>query len=867
MNKPISSAYRFLTYFICTLINVQPAFANVVVGGTNTTVIKAGNGVEVVNIATPNGKGLSHNQYQQFNVDKNGLILNNSTTQLSQSQLGGLLQNNPHLKGQSANVILNEVTGANASQLQGYTEVHGASANVILANPYGITCNGCGFVNTPRVTLSTGVPEFTNDKLSGFDVSQGAIAIEGQGLDGTTQTYFDIISRTAKLNAKIHANDLTVITGKNNVGYQTNKVTKKASSQDKPQLAIDSSSLGGMYAGRIRLIATEAGVGVNVGNLGASQGDIHLTADGKIVLGNTSSTQNLIVHSSKPLDIKGNQAAKADISLRGSDINTSKSKLVAGRMMNVEADSLTLNHATMQAPKINSKVRSISLDKSSLIESQSAKLSQLTTLDNQGELSVSGELALEGEQLSLIGTGDIRASQVEASANAMHVDTKMNAGKITLQASDALFITSKAVLRASTTAELSAKNMTQSGLITAEQKATLTARETLAHSGQTQGNVVAITAKTLQQDGELTGKETVTINAGSATLSGESSAGKALSVESESLTLNGKVQSGGELTLTGRKSLTANRNSALLAGGNLTLSASTALLYGQSSSAADTIATANTLTQSGQTLTKGALTLNTNNSTLSGTVGSGKTLTLNATKTLTTKNSAKLISGDALTINAATFTHEGQLVSGGNAILQSQTLSNKGVINGNKNLTIKATTLHHQGTLSTNGDIDLTVNSTLTTNHAITAGGYLTVTANSLTNSNQLTSKKHTTLNLIGPLTNQGSGVISGNNTRLNTSAIENQGTLQALSALTLTTASLTNPGALIALGDLMANVSGSLTNRGLIYAGEMAPSTLRTGCSTSKQTFWWEVMRAFRKQRKVAERNRLKIAPAALKH
>ncbi|MEI8631497.1 filamentous hemagglutinin N-terminal domain-containing protein [Vibrio sp. PP-XX7] len=158
IEKPVSVWQRYLTYILCGLLNIQPALANVIVDNShhNTSTNVAGNGVEIVNIATPNSQGLSHNQYQQFNVDPQGLILNNSTQQLAQSQLGGLLQNNPNLHGQAASVILNEVTGASRSQLQGYTEVFGAQANVILTNPYGITCNGCGFINTPRVTLSTG---------------------------------------------------------------------------------------------------------------------------------------------------------------------------------------------------------------------------------------------------------------------------------------------------------------------------------------------------------------------------------------------------------------------------------------------------------------------------------------------------------------------------------------------------------------------------------------------------------------------------------------------------------------------------------------------------------------------------------------
>lgn len=106
----------------------------------------------IVNIATPNGAGLSNNHFRDYNVGANGLILNNATGKTQGTQLGGIILGNPNLKGQAAQVILNQVTGGNRSTLAGYTEVAGQSARVIVANPHGITCQGCGFINTPRAT-------------------------------------------------------------------------------------------------------------------------------------------------------------------------------------------------------------------------------------------------------------------------------------------------------------------------------------------------------------------------------------------------------------------------------------------------------------------------------------------------------------------------------------------------------------------------------------------------------------------------------------------------------------------------------------------------------------------------------------------
>lgn len=127
-----------------------------------------------------------HNKYDSFNVDSRGVILNNSTKEVSRSQLGGLVLGNGNLRGTgAAKVILNEVVSANRSRLAGVSEVHGAAADVIIANPNGITCQGCGFINTPRVTLSTGQPIIgANGALSGLRVEGGDITIGAKGADG-----------------------------------------------------------------------------------------------------------------------------------------------------------------------------------------------------------------------------------------------------------------------------------------------------------------------------------------------------------------------------------------------------------------------------------------------------------------------------------------------------------------------------------------------------------------------------------------------------------------------------------------------------------------------------------------------------------
>ncbi|QFG76696.1 hypothetical protein DMB90_10955 [Raoultella planticola] len=133
-----------------------------------------------------------------------------------QSQLGGMVAGNPWLAKGEAKVILNEVNSRDPSRLNGMIEVAGKSP-VVIANPSGITCNGRGFINANRATLTTGQAQLTNGSLTGYQVERGEVTIEGAGMDSSAADYTDIIARSVKVNAGLWAKDLQVTTGRNRV--------------------------------------------------------------------------------------------------------------------------------------------------------------------------------------------------------------------------------------------------------------------------------------------------------------------------------------------------------------------------------------------------------------------------------------------------------------------------------------------------------------------------------------------------------------------------------------------------------------------------------------------------------------------------
>ncbi|WP_249746045.1 filamentous hemagglutinin N-terminal domain-containing protein [Burkholderia sp. LAS2] len=343
----------------------------------------AGGGVPVVNITAPNAAGISLNQYQQFNIDPVGLILNNSLMS-GTSLTGGNVQANPNLNGRTASVIVNQVTStgnAYASLLNGPLEVFGAPAAVVIANPNGITTRGTGFTNTIGVTLSTGAPQFlsgvggsatdfANAKALGYNVTGGHLQIEGNagvngpgaGIEGTVGT-IDLIGETIGINAPLYAGTrINVIAGRQFVTpaavdtYGTTYGTASNGSDNSAaainaangganrSLAIDATAFGAMTAGQIQVVSTAAGMGVRSdAQLAANAGDLLLSANGDVSVAGSAAQQQATVHSAGNVSMTGTHIgvggyaidANGDVTSTGSIQSGGKLAVAAGGNVNV----------------------------------------------------------------------------------------------------------------------------------------------------------------------------------------------------------------------------------------------------------------------------------------------------------------------------------------------------------------------------------------------------------------------------------------------------------------------------------------------------------------------------------------------------
>jgi hemolysin len=148
-----------------------------------------------------------------------GAVFNNSLV-AGASQLAGQLSANGNLQGRQANVILNEVVTANSSQLLGKQEIFGQRADLVLANPNGITCNGCGFINVNQATLAVARPTVEGGVLKSLTGSQTDALLQTDGTINAEGTdVLRLISPSAKLGGNVKGGQaVSILLGKNTVG-------------------------------------------------------------------------------------------------------------------------------------------------------------------------------------------------------------------------------------------------------------------------------------------------------------------------------------------------------------------------------------------------------------------------------------------------------------------------------------------------------------------------------------------------------------------------------------------------------------------------------------------------------------------------
>lgn len=680
------------------------------------TIVNAANGTTQVNIQTPTQAGVSMNQYQQFDVNQKGVILNNSR-QNTQTQLAGYIQGNPWLAGGEAKVIVNQVNSSNPSYLNGYVEVGGRRADVIIANQAGISVDGGGFINASRVTLTTGNPLLNNGQVTGFQIRDGVINITGKGLDTSQADYTQLLSRVAQINAGVWAKDLQVVTGQNDVDVNQN-VTEKSStsSSNTPQFAIDTGSLGGMYSGKISLVSTEKGIGINnAGQVFASAGNVHISADGQL------SNTGAIVAQDKT------NPSQATLDIQAQDLKNSGSLSSLGQQ-NIQSNSLSNTGLIATSAELN-------------IRNQE-------TLQNQGDINA-GRLDIETQQLqnkgSIVQTG---LQGLSIQAKTLNNTDKGLIGYTELDSTAGSGGTSTGTGQAGTTGNTSAPSTATGGGSTSE---AITAIATNLAQGRIQVDSIQNDAGKMTANGGVDLNVTQSLDNGQATLNlnvlsmngsqfknieGDIRAQKADIQANTVENTRGNLQVDRSLNIKSDQLL--NQEGQMVAGKTLTIETGDIQNFkGKLLSSEDnSIKAQNINNQEGQILANQDVILQAKSITADGDLASGRNLSLSLQDSFTTQN--KIVAGNLLSISTlGDLTNTTELQAGNVIQLNAKNIDNQenGRIVAENAIHLQSENLTNRGEMNSNGQTLLEVTGKI--NNIGTGkiyGNYVALAANELIN-------------------------------------------------------------------------------------------------------------------------------------
>lgn len=799
-------------------------------GHQQPTIMQTASGIPQVNIQTPSAGGVSHNTYSQFDVGNPGVILNNAHNNV-QTQLGGMVAGNPWLAKGEARIILNEVNSRNPSQLNGFVEVAGKKAQVVIANPAGISCDGCGFINANRATLTKGQPQMKNGSLTGFRVEGGEIQVTGKGMDASRTDYTDIIARSVKINAGVWAQDLKVTTGRNNVDIahgQTEKKAADASSQ--PQVALDVSSLGGMYAGKIRLVGTETGVGVrNAGHIGAQAGAVTLTADGRIEnSGSISAKTDVHLATTRELNNSGSVYAGQDTQIQSDGVFTHTGSVASRRNTRIQTTRLTGGERSLLAAGVK--------DDGRLAEAGNLTVSTTGELAAHGQVLSGGDMQLKGQGLDLsnsriqgqhtgldAGSGNLSTQNAQLSAGTFAARTagqfSNNGGTInagTLQISAQSLSNHKGSLIQTGTGDFSLSLPgsvdNREGLLAANGAVRLDALSLDNRRGKVQavqsGSLqVKTTGAVDNQQGSLTASRDVRLNAqalnnDNGLISAAAGTGRIKTQQAVSNT-EGRMESAGRLGISAG-SLNNYQGTVVSDGLSVTLD-------GALDNTSGRLLSQKTLSVSGSELVSD-----------DGLIQSGSDMTLDVQ--------------DGVLSNRNTKTRGG-ISSAGTLTVRAGMLNNQqGFIVGQKDMTLNAGTLdNRQGVLGSQASLQISSGTLMNQKGALKAGTDMLLSGGDVSNQEGTLAAGRDLNAHLNVLENQQGTVVSNGNSRLDVTRFDNQGgRLVAQQSLTLTSKDIINDaGGLIQSGASLNIRADTLSNRdsgdrgGVISQG---PVTLNSG-------------------------------------
>ncbi|WP_011296283.1 hemagglutinin repeat-containing protein [Cupriavidus necator] len=844
--------------------------------GAQPYVSTAANGTPVVNIAPPNRPGgTSVNNFIQYNVGPSGVVVNNSG-QNSQTQIAGWVHGNMQLGNNHAGTIVQQVTAPNPSQLLGMQEIAGNSAALVLVNPAGIYCSACGTIGADRFTLSTGRALYGPDgSLAGFDVSQGNLAIGAQGLS-SPQAQVDLLARSIQVNGEVWSKYLNAIAGANQIDAETLAATPQAGAGRAPQFAIDASALGSMYAGAVRLVGTEKGIGFNIGNnIVASTGDIVLDVNGdvRILPSARLQAQGAATVSGTNLDNAGTVTTRGRITATTPGTLSNSGVLSAGGDVLAQTSQLANSGTIGAGTDANGNVT----------QAGTANIAASAAIQSSGSILAAGDANLSAPRLNLNGGTLIahNTANVSATGDISHQGARLEGNAVQIAAGGTFDNTAGSVVAGANGATVQAASiLNRSGSLSSGGTLGVNAQQTLDNTAGTVAGTGAATlqaANTINRGGSLGSTQgAVQVTGALDNTGGKTLAAGDLSVSGGAITNDQGQMSGQNVRLDAGAQAFSNVHGTINGAGTTTVTAGSVQNQGGAVTSTGTldVRTPGSIENAGGTLAaNGATTLTAakvNNQ--AGTIGSvsssltgngpldntggkalagtdvamsggaitndqgqiaGQSVTLDAAEQAVSNAQGSIAGGiGATTIVAASLQNQqGSITSGGTLAVQTPGVIENagGTLGATGAATLSASQINNQaGTLGSVKDA-LTVNAPLdNTNGSATAGTNLTIQGGPIVNDHgQLSAGQTLKLDTEGQALVNTAGTMSAQDIQADTGTVNNQGGLVlakgTLQANTHGQAYDNSQGGQTIAGGAMTLTTGALNNANGVVSGQQA--------------------------------------------
>ncbi|WDR86091.1 hemagglutinin repeat-containing protein [Burkholderia ambifaria] len=795
--------------------------AQVVGAGANApTVVQTANGLPQVNINKPSGAGVSLNTYSQFDVQKPGVIVNNSPV-MTNTQQAGYINGNPNFgANDAARIIINQVNSNNPSLLRGYVEIAGQRAEMIISNPSGLVVDGGGFINTSRAILTTGTPNLNADgSLAGFNTTRGLITVQGAGLNATNVDQVDLIARAVQTNAAIYANTLNVVAGANQVSHDTLQATRIHGEGAAPAVAIDVGQLRGMYSNRIFLVGTEGGVGVrNAGTIAADAMGLTLTTDGRLVQsGKVSSLGNVVISAAGGVENSGTTYGQQSVSLNTGTEVVNTGTLAAQHHVGVNAASL--NSTGLLGAGVNSD--------GAVTQAGDLQLAITGQLNATGKNVAGGNVSATGSGVNLAGSttaanGNLSLTATNGDVNLANATTSAQ-GTVTANGAGTI-INDRGNLTSGGSTTLTGGNVSnQGGYVSSQGALSVTASGQIAN----QSGILVSQSTMALRGGTIANNQGTIQSAGHAEIAGttiDNTSGRITSLNSDGLVLTatGRLMNAAGTTANGAQGGVIGGNgdvmvqggtianhAAITSNANLRVSAQSVDNGGGTLKAAQQVAVdaGSHLTNSGGTIV-------------------GRTAALTGA---TLDNSAGDVQADQISLTASdVVNHDGTITQTGTGAMTvnvSGTLDNSrgGTLQSNStDLTLApASLVNDGGTIRHAGAGMLTLGdgtgSVSNVGGAIAGNGRIAAQTGSLNNtSGAINAQNGLTAVIGGTLNNTNGKLLSNTGVGVASGTLTNDGgQIGAGTNASIQVGSMTNRGGSIVAPDLSLKASVSLDNSG----------------------------------------------------